>query len=198
MKIICLCRNYFGSHPPHQRPVFFLKPETTITYNNKPFFLPSFSKQVYFETEIVFKICRVGKNISEKFAHHYYDEIGIGIDFTEFSILKECQKNGHPWEAAKSFDGSSPVSKFFPKKNFPDINNINFSLKLNGNTVQTGNTGNMIFSTDKIIAHVSRFFTIKMGDLVFTGTPSGAGPVTINDRLQTYIEDELMMDFKIK
>ena len=151
-----------------------------------------------FEVELVYKICRVGKNISEKFAHRYFDEIGLGIDFTEFAILKECQKNSQPWEAAKAFDGSSPISKFIPKDLFKDIKSINFSLLQNGKLVQKGNSSEMFFSIEKTISYISQFFTLKMGDLIFTGTPVGSGPVQINDRLQAYLEDDLMLDFFVK
>src|SRR3989339_239722 len=195
MKIIGLCRNYPGNFMPHTHPVFFLKPDTTIVLNNKPFFIPHFSTQMNFEVELVYKICRVGKNISEKFAHRYFDEIGLGIDFTEFAILKECQKNSQPWEAAKAFDGSSPISKFIPKDLFKDIKSINFSLLQNGKLVQKGNSSEMFFSIEKTISYISQFFTLKMGDLIFTGTPVGSGPVQINDRLQAYLEDDLMLDF---
>ncbi len=198
MKIIGLCRNYPGNFTPHSHPVFFMKPDTTIILNNKPFFLPHFSTQMNFEVELVYKICRVGKNISEKFAYRYFDEIGLGIDFTEFAILKECQKNGQPWEAAKTFDGSSPISKLIPKDQFKNIKSINFSLLQNGNLVQSGNSSEMIFPIEKIISYVSQFFTLKMGDLIFTGTPTGSGPVQINDRLQAFLEDEIMLDFYVK
>lgn len=198
MKIIGLCRNYPGPNEPHSNPVFFLKPDTTILNNNKPFFLPPFSSQMNYEAEMVYKICKVGKNIAEKFAHRYYNEIAIGIDFTEISILKKCQAAGLPWEAAKSFDGSSPLSSFIPKEEFSDLKNINFRLDINEQTVQKSNTGEMIFDIDKIISYVSQFFTIKMGDIIFTGTPKGAGPVKIGDRLQAYIEEKCMLDFFIK
>jgi len=194
MKIICIGRNYSEhvkelSNQLPTEPVFFMKPDTSIITGNKPFFLPDFSNDIHHEVEIVLKICKVGKTISEKFASRYFDEIGIGIDFTARDLQAKAKEKGLPWEIAKAFEGSAPLGKFIPKKEINDIKNINFHLEKNGN---------MIFSFEKIISYVSRFFPLKTGDLIFTGTPAGVGPVTIGDHLQAYIENQLMLDFKIK
>jgi 2-keto-4-pentenoate hydratase/2-oxohepta-3-ene-1,7-dioic acid hydratase in catechol pathway len=203
MKIFAIGRNYIDharelNNPVPAEPMFFMKPDTAVIINNKPFYYPDFTSDLQYETEIVIKLHRVGKNVAEKFAHRYFTEIGIGIDFTARDIQNKCKEKGWPWEIAKAFDGSAPISKFLPKEKFPDVGNINFHLDLNGQTVQLGNTRDMIFSFDKIIAHVSKYITIRMGDLVFTGTPAGVGPVKIGDRLQAYIEDELMLDFYVR
>jgi len=203
MKIFAIGMNYIEhtkelNNPVPSEPVFFMKPDTAIVRNNKPFYYPDFSENLHYETEIVLKLNRVGKNISERFAHRYYTEIGIGIDFTARDIQKKCREKGLPWEVAKAFDGSAPLGKFVPKEQLADVHNINFHLDLNGATVQSGNTHDMIFSFEKIIAHISRYITIRMGDLIFTGTPVGVGPVKIGDHLQAYIEDQLMLDFYVK
>jgi acylpyruvate hydrolase len=203
MKIFAIGRNYIDhakelNNPVPDEPIFFMKPDTAIILNNKPFFYPDFTQELHYETEIVLKLNRVGKNVAEKFAHRYYTEIGIGIDFTARDVQNKCREKGLPWEVAKSFDGSAPISAFLPKENFSDVHHINFHLDINGKTVQKGNTGDLIFSYEKIIAHISKFVTIKMGDLIFTGTPAGVGPIKIGDRLQAYIGSELMMDFYVK
>lgn len=203
MKIICIGRNYIEhahelNNPVPETPVFFLKPDTSLIKNNRPFYYPDFSEDIQYETELVVKINRLGKTIAQKFAHRYYDEIGLGIDFTARDLQRHCKEKGLPWEIAKAFEGSAPISKFVNKDRFTDVQQINFRLDLNGETVQSGNTKDMIFSVDRIIEYVSRFFTLRTGDLIFTGTPAGVGPVKINDRLQAYLEDELMLDFLIK
>ena len=203
MKIFAIGRNYIDhakelNNPVPAEPMFFMKPDTAIIHNNKPFYYPDFTSNLHYETEIVLKLNRVGKNVAEKFAHRYFTEIGIGIDFTARDIQDKCKEKGWPWEIAKAFDGSAPISKFVPKENFPDIGHISFHLDLNGKTVQQGNTKDLIFSFDRIIAHISQYITIRMGDLIFTGTPAGVGPVKIGDRLQAYIEDELMLDFYVR
>ena len=203
MKIFAIGRNYidhareFNNSLPSE-PMFFMKPDTALVKSNKPFFYPDFSKEIHYEVEIVLKLNRVGKSISEKFAHRYYTEIGIGIDFTARDIQRKCQEKGMPWEIAKSFDNSAPVSKFIPKSKFKDLRNIQFHLDINGKTAQTGNTADMIFHFDRLVAHISKYVTIRMGDLIFTGTPAGVGPVNIGDRLQAYIEDEILMDFYVR
>ena len=203
MKIICIGRNYrehakeLGNAVPEE-PVFFLKPDSAMLINNQPFFYPDFSKNVHYETELVLKVSRIGKNIEEKFAHKYYDEIGIGIDFTARDIQEKCKKMGLPWEKAKGFDGSAPIGKFLQKNKFPDMKNINFHCSLNGNTVQKGNSRDMIFSFDAIISYVSIFFTLKIGDLIFTGTPAGVGAVKIEDTLECFIEGEKLLEVRIK
>ncbi len=202
MKIICIGRNYIDhakelNNPVPEKPMFFLKPDTALLLKNNPFFYPDFSREIHYEAEIVLKINRVGKHIEEKFAHRYYDEIGIGIDFTARDLQKKCKEKGHPWEIAKAFDNSAGLCQNFINKNqLPE--NINFRLDINEKTVQEGNTKDLIFSFDKIISYISKFFTLKIGDIIFTGTPAGVGEINIDDRLQAYIEDELMMDFKIK
>ncbi len=202
MKIICIGRNYLDhakelNNKVPEKPMFFMKPETSLLLKNRPFYYPDFSKEIHYETEIVIKINKLGKHIDEKFAHRYYSEIGLGIDFTARDLQKECKEKGHPWEIAKAFEHSAPISeKFINKNDLPD--NINFSLELNGQKVQNGYTKDMIFSTDKLISYVSRFFTLKIGDLIFTGTPAGVGQVKIGDNLKGYIENTLMFDFDIK
>ncbi len=203
MKIICIGRNYIEhakelSNPVPKEPMFFMKPETAIIRNNKPFFYPDFSKNIHYETEIVLKINRLGKNIEERFAHRYYDEIGIGIDFTARDLQDKCKAAGKPWEIAKAFDGSAPLSEFVAKSKFENLNDLNFSLDLNGKTVQNGTTKDMIFNFDVLIAYVSRFVTLKIGDLIFTGTPAGVGQVQIGDRLTAKIEGETFLDFYVK
>ncbi|MFH1321483.1 MAG: fumarylacetoacetate hydrolase family protein [Bacteroidota bacterium] len=203
MKIICIGRNYAKhakelNNPISAEPVFFLKPDSAIIRNNKPFFLPDFSKEIHHEVELVIKINRLGRNIPERFAHKYYNEIGIGIDFTARDLQRECKEKGLPWEKAKAFDGSAPIGRFLPKNSFADITSINFHLNKNGETVQRGNTKNMLFSFDQIITYISKFFTLKTGDLIFTGTPSGVGTVEIGDHLECYIEEEKLLEFNVK
>ena len=204
MKIFAIGLNYASHNKEMQRtfeaaePVIFMKPDTALLRNGNPFFLPDFSSEIHYETELVLKINRLGKNIAEKFAHRYYDEITVGIDFTARDLQRKQKELGLPWEIAKGFDNSAPVGEFISIKKIPDINNINFRLDINGKTVQQGNSCDLIYSFDKIIAYISRFFTLKIGDLVFTGTPAGIGGVSINDRLEGYIENKKLLDFKIK
>ncbi len=203
MKIICIGRNY-AEHakemnaPVPSEPVFFLKPDTAQIKNNLPFYYPDFSKEIHHEVELVLKINKPGKNIDIQFANKYYDEIGIGIDFTARDIQAKCKEKGLPWEKAKAFDGSAPIGKFIDKKKFVDLNAINFNLKINGKTVQIGNTKDLLFSFDAVIAYVSKFFTLKKGDLIYTGTPEGVGPVVIGDTLEASIENEPLLTFEIK
>jgi 2-keto-4-pentenoate hydratase/2-oxohepta-3-ene-1,7-dioic acid hydratase in catechol pathway len=203
MKILCIGRNYIEhakelNNPVPEKPVFFSKTDTSILKNGKPFFLPDFSNEIHFETELVLKISKLGKYIDEKYADRYYEEIGIGIDFTARDLQRECKAKGLPWEIAKAFDNSAPLGKFLSKEIFTDVNNINFHLNINGKLAQEGNSGDLIFSFNHLISYLSRFFTLKTGDLIFTGTPAGVGPVKKNDRLQAYIEDELLLDFMVK
>jgi acylpyruvate hydrolase len=203
MKIICIGRNYADharemNNPLPAVPVFFMKPESSIIINNNPFFLPDFSNEIHYEAEIILRIKRLGKNIEKQFAHRYYQEIGIGIDFTARDLQRECIKEGKPWEIAKAFDGSAVLSKFVKKEKFSDPGAISFQLDLNGQTVQKGNTKDLIFSFDDIIAYVSKFSTLKMGDLIFTGTPAGVGPVKINDHLVASVEGQVLLDFWVK
>ena len=201
MKIICIGRNYIEharelNNPVPKEPVFFMKPDSAIIRNNKPFFLPDFSEEVHHEIELVLKIDRLGKGIDEQFAHRYYHEIGIGVDFTARDLQRVAKEKGLPWEKAKAFDGSAPLGGFVAKENLPDP--ILFRLEINGKTVQEGSTADLIFSFDKIIAYVSRYITLRTGDLIFTGTPAGVGPVQRNDRLRGYIGDQLLLDFEVK
>jgi len=203
MKIICIGRNYVNhaqelNNAIPKEPVFFMKPDTAILPKNNPFVYPSFSKDVHYEVEIVVKINRLGKHIDEKFAHKYYNEIGIGVDFTARDIQQQCKEKGLPWEKAKAFDGAAPTSSFVNINQFKDINNLNFSLKINGETKQQGNTKNMLFNINQLIAYVSQFVTLKIGDLIFTGTPEGVGPVHINDKISCFIEDKEMLRFNVK
>ncbi|MFA6924014.1 MAG: fumarylacetoacetate hydrolase family protein [Bacteroidales bacterium] len=181
-----------------KEPIFFLKPETAIILNNRPFFYPDFSKNVHYEVEILLRICKVGKNIQEKFANTYFDKIGIGIDITARDLQDECKKNGLPWEKCKGFDGSAPISSFIKKEEFKNVNDINFHLNINGKTIQKGNTDDLIFSFEKIISHVSKFMTLKIGDVIFTGTPAGIGPLNIGDKLEAFIEGNKMLSCMIK
>jgi 2-keto-4-pentenoate hydratase/2-oxohepta-3-ene-1,7-dioic acid hydratase in catechol pathway len=203
MKIICIGRNYaehakeMKSEVPKE-PVFFMKPDTALIIRNQPFFIPDFSEEVHHEVELVLKINRVGKNIEERFAHKYYSEIGIGIDFTARDLQSICKEKGLPWERAKAFDGSAPIGLFLTKDVFQDLGNIDFHLDINGKTVQKGNTKDLLFSFDKIIAYVSRFVTLKKGDLIYTGTPEGVGPVKTNDKLEAFIGKEKLLAFNVK
>jgi 2-keto-4-pentenoate hydratase/2-oxohepta-3-ene-1,7-dioic acid hydratase in catechol pathway len=203
MKIICIGRNY-AEHAKEMNaavptePVFFLKPDTALLKDNQPFYYPDFSKEIHHEIELVLKITKNGKNIDEAFAHKYYDEIGIGIDFTARDIQATCKEKGLPWEKAKAFDNAAPLGQFIDKKKIKDLQTINFQLLINGKMVQKGNTKDLLFSFDTIIASVSKFITLKTGDLIYTGTPEGVGPVKIGDRLEGYLEKEKLLDFEIK
>jgi acylpyruvate hydrolase len=203
MKIICIGRNYSEharelNNPLPSKPVFFMKPDSSLLINNKPFFLPAFSKEIHYEAEIVLKISRLGKNIQSQFAHRYYNAVGLGIDFTARDLQEVCKKAGHPWEIAKSFDQSAVVNRFVSVDTLPDILAINFRLDINERTVQQGNTKDMIFSFNEIIAYVSRFITLKTGDMIFTGTPAGVGPVKAGDHLVGFIEQQVFLDFCIR
>ena len=204
MKIFAIGLNYDSHNKEMKRtfeseePVLFMKPDTALLKDGKPFMLPDFSKEMHYETEIVVKINRLGKNIATQFAHRYYDELTVGIDFTARDLQQKLKERGLPWEISKSFDNSAAIGEFIPKNEIEELQNLNFHLDINGKTVQQGNTQDMIYSVDKIISYISSFFTVKIGDLIFTGTPSGIGPVAINDHLQGYIEDRKLLDFKVK
>lgn len=206
MKIICVGHNYqehneeMGrTNPSGQWPVLFMKPDSALLKDNKPFFIPDFSENIHHELEIVVRINRLGKNISERFAHRYYDEVTVGIDFTARDLQSELKEKGLPWEISKGFDNSAAVGEFILKGDFPQgINNLNFSLSKNNETVQKGNTSDMIYPIDKIIAYASRFFTLKIGDIIFTGTPAGVGRISIDDHLEGFIEDRKLFDFHIR
>ena len=205
MKIIAVGWNYNAHNaemnrtdiPPY--PVVFLKPETALLKNGKPFFLPQFSDRIEYETELVFHISRLGKNIAPKFAHRYYDAVTVGIDFTARDKQAEARASGSPWDIAKGFDYSAPVGQFLPLPEQPrKADNLDFSLSINGTTVQRGNSNDMIFHIDEIIAYVSQFYTLKIGDIIFTGTPAGVGPVKIGDHLVGYLGETKVLDFFVK
>ncbi|MCR9065217.1 MAG: fumarylacetoacetate hydrolase family protein [Cytophagales bacterium] len=202
MKIIAVGRNYTAhieelKNSVPTEPVIFTKPETAILRNNEPFYYPSISNNIHHELEVVLKISKVGKNIEEKFAHKYYDEIGLGIDFTARDIQSRLKEKGLPWDLAKGFNGSAPISDFVSKSDY-DLANLNFHLDINGERRQTGNTSLMIYSFDYIISFVSQYFTLKTGDLIFTGTPAGVSEVKIGDRLVASLEGKEILDFEIK
>ncbi|MDB9980203.1 fumarylacetoacetate hydrolase family protein [Ulvibacter sp.] len=203
MKIICIGRNYTdhiaeldNERPEH--PIIFMKPDTAILLKKQPFFIPDFSNDVHHEVEILIKISRVGKHIDRKFAHKYYNEIGLGIDFTARDLQQELKSKGLPWEKAKSFDGAAVIGDFIPKGAFKDLDKIGFSLKKNEEIVQKGNTSLMLWNIDALIEYVSKYFTLKIGDVIFTGTPSGVAKVNPNDRLSGFIEEKEIFSIKVK
>ncbi|MBL7846510.1 MAG: fumarylacetoacetate hydrolase family protein [Cyclobacteriaceae bacterium] len=204
MRIFAIGRNYvehiqeLNNERPDE-PVIFTKPDTAILRNNAPFYYPSFSTDIHHEVELVLRISKEGKNIEEKFASRYYDAIGVGIDFTARDLQQKAKDKGLPWDIAKGFNGSAPISdSFLPVDKFADVKNINFKLEVNGKLKQQGNTSLMLFPFDYIIAYLSKFFTLKTGDLIFTGTPKGVGPVTPGDTLSAYIENEKLLEFQVK
>jgi 2-keto-4-pentenoate hydratase/2-oxohepta-3-ene-1,7-dioic acid hydratase in catechol pathway len=204
MKILAVGLNYESHNLEMKRtfhsdePVIFMKPESSQLKDGKPFFIPDFSNEIHYETEIVIKIDRLGKHIAEEFALRYYNELTVGIDFTARDLQRKLKEKGLPWEIAKGFDSSAAIGHFVSKQEFQNIQDINFHLDINSKTVQEGNTSDMIYSVDKIIAYVSQFFTLKIGDLIFTGTPAGVGPVNIDDHLEGYIENKKLMDFYVR
>lgn len=203
MKIICIGRNYsdhikeLGNEKPIE-PVFFLKPDTAISPKGHPFFIPDFSKNIHYEVELVVRINRLGKYIEEKFAHKYYDQIGLGIDFTARDIQQKVKEKGLPWEKAKGFDGSAVISRNYLNKQNINLTDLNFSLKKNTTLVQSGNTKHMMFTIDQIISYISQFYTLKIGDLIYTGTPAGVGKVEAGDLLEGYIEEDKMFEVKVR
>lgn len=202
MKIICVGRNYAAharelNNKTEDQPVIFMKPETALIAARQPFFYPEFSNDIHHEVELVVRINKVGKRIAERFAHKYYDEITVGIDFTARDVQQQLKTKGLPWELAKAFDSSAPVGNLISKKEY-DINNIDFSLKINGEVRQKGNTSHMLFSVDHIISFVSHYVTLKKGDLIFTGTPEGVGPVQKGDHLEAFIGDQKLLNVKIR
>ena len=202
MKIICIGRNYakhieeLANERP-DNPVVFLKPDSAILPRKNPFFIPAFSDDVHYEVEVLVKINKVGKHIEAKFAHKYYDEIGLGIDFTARDVQQQCKEKGLPWEKAKAFDGSAIIGEFYPKKQF-DLENLKFQLLKNNEVVQDGNTNAMLWSTDELISYVSQYFTLKKGDIIFTGTPAGVGRVVENDQLIGMIEGKQAFQIRVK
>jgi len=203
MKILAIGRNYtehikeLNNETP-DAPVIFFKPDSALLVNNKPLYYPEFTRDLHYEVEIVLKICKHGRHIDPHFAHKYYNEIAVGIDFTARDIQQKAKEKGLPWTLAKGFDGSAPVSRFVSKEKFEDLANIHFSLTIDGKERQRGNTGMMIHSFNQIIAYISQFITLKKGDLIFTGTPEGVGPVQIGNTLEAYIENEKMLEVEIK
>ncbi|MCU0457202.1 MAG: fumarylacetoacetate hydrolase family protein [Bacteroidales bacterium] len=203
MKIICIGLNYRKhatelGRPLPSEPVVFLKPDSSILKNNKPFFLPGFSSMIHYEVEVVVKIGKLGKGIAEKYAHRYYDELTVGIDITARDIQNRCSAAGLPWELSKCFDGSAPLGRFVPVSSAGDVGNLDFRLEINGRMVQHGNTSDMIFGIDHIVSYVSQYFTLKTGDLIFTGTPSGVGPLRKNDNLVAWLGSEPLLDMMIR
>ncbi len=203
MKIFCIGRNYsehakeLGNAVPED-PVVFTKPDTALLKNGEPFYLPDFSSDVHHEVELVIKINKVGKNIQEKFARNYFSEIGMGIDFTARDVQAKLKAKGLPWDLAKGFDGAAPLGNFIDVSQRESLQDITFGLQKNKAWVQQGNSNDMIFSFEKIIAFVSSYFTLKVGDLIYTGTPAGVGPVAIGDTLEAYLENELALTCEVK
>ena len=202
MKIICIGRNYakhieeLANERP-ENPVVFLKPDSAILPRKNPFFIPPFSNEVHYEVEVLVKINKVGKHVQSKFAHKYYDEIGLGIDMTARDVQQQCKEKGLPWEKAKAFDGSAILGEFYPKEQF-DLENLQFQLLKNDEVVQEGNTNSMLWKTDELIAYVSQFFTLKKGDIIFTGTPAGVGKVQENDQLTGMLAGNQAFQIRVK
>lgn len=204
MKIICIGRNYVAhirelSNEIPDEPVFFMKPDSSLLRNNDPFYIPDWTNDVHYEIELVLRVSRLGKAIEKKFAHRYYNQIGLGVDFTARDVQNQLKAKGLPWEKAKAFDRAAVLgNSFIPKDSFPDLKNIEFRLDINGVTVQNGNSGLMIYDFDDIIAIISNYVTLKIGDLIYTGTPAGVGPVKPGDRLEGYIGEQKLLDFMVK
>ena len=204
MKILAIGKNYAlhnkeidGALYKTENPVVFMKPDSALLKDGKPFFLPDHLGRVDHEVEVVVRICRLGKNIDEKFAHRYYDAVTVGIDFTARELQRKLKDKGHPWEVSKAFDGSAALGKWVGIEG-KDVQDLHFHLDINGKTVQTGWTGDMLYRVDELISYASRFFTLKTGDLLYTGTPAGVGPVSIDDHLEGYLGDEKLLDFRVK
>jgi 2-keto-4-pentenoate hydratase/2-oxohepta-3-ene-1,7-dioic acid hydratase in catechol pathway len=203
MKVIAVGRNYIEharelKNPVPTKPVIFLKPDTAVLKNNRDFYYPEFTKNIHHEVEVVVQICKEGKHVEEKFAKNYYDKVGLGIDFTARDIQQEHKEKGLPWELAKAFDHSAPISYLFPKEKYESIHKLPFFLEINGIKVQEGNTADMIFSIEKLISFISKYITLRKGDLLFTGTPAGVGPITIGDHIVGYLDKEAVLDFHVK
>jgi len=203
MKIICIGRNYAAhidelANERPKDPVVFIKPDSAVLPKEQDFYIPEFTSNVHYEVEVLIKIKKVGKHIDQKFADSYYDEVGLGIDFTARDLQEELKAKGLPWEKAKGFDGAAIIGKWLPKSAFSDINNLNFSLRVNNRLVQEGNTGHMLWKIDELIAYVSQFFMLKKGDILFTGTPAGVGKIAPNDTLKGHLESNEMFIIKVK
>lgn len=202
MKIICIGRNYSDhakelNNPVPQSPIIFLKPSSALLPDGKAFYHPDFSKNIHHEIELVLKIKKNGKHVNPKFASDYYDEIGLGIDFTARDLQDELKAKGHPWEISKAFDHSAAIGKFISKKGL-DVMNINFSMTKNGTLVQQGNSADLIFHFDYLISYISKYFSLQIGDLIYTGTPQGVGQIQIGDKYEAYIDDQLLLECEIK
>lgn len=203
MKVIAVGRNYIDhakelNNPVPESPVIFLKPDTAVLKDNKDFYFPEFSKDIHYEVEVVLRVCNEGKHVSKKFAHKYYDSIGLGIDFTARDIQAIHKAKGLPWELAKAFDHSAVIGQMIPKEEFADPTKLAFSLQKNGLTVQEGNTEDMIFDYDSLISYISQYITLRKGDLIYTGTPAGVGPVAIGDKLEGFLEGKSLFTCHIK
>ena len=198
MNYVAHCQELHGNENLPQEPVIFMKPDSALLKDSKPFFIPDFSKRVDYETELVVRICRLGKNIAPRFAHRYYDAVTVGIDFTARDLQNKLRAEGKPWEISKGFDNSAVIGDFVPVSRFNDVQNLNFHLHIDGTQVQQGNTKDMIFKIDDLIAYVSQFYTLKIGDLLYTGTPVGVGPVSIGQHLEGYLEGEKLLDFYVR
>ena len=204
MKIICVGRNYTDhiselKNEKPEEPVLFQKPDTSILLKKQPFFIPDFSNDIHYEVEVLVKIKKIGKHIQEKFAHKYYDEIGLGIDFTARDLQNKLKEKGLPWEKSKAFDGAAVISdKWLQKMELPAVDELNFRLEKNGEVVQSSSTVHMLWKIDELIAYISSYFTLKIGDIIFTGTPAGVGKVATDDRLMGYLEDQQMFSIKVK
>lgn len=203
MKIICVGQNYLNhikelNSKRNKSPILFLKPDSSIIQKNQPFFIPEFSKEIHYEAEIILKFDKLGKHIDKKFSNKYYNQISLGIDFTARDLQEKLKKSGQPWEKAKSFDNSAVVGDWIDVNNFQDINDINFCLKLNNEIVQSSNSSNMIWKIDDLVTEVSNYFTLKIGDILFTGTPEGVGKVSIGDVLEGFLEEKKVFSIKIK
>jgi len=203
MKVIAIGRNYREhaqelNNPVPDKPVIFLKPDTAVTKHNRDFYYPEFSNEIHYEVEVLLQICKEGKHVNPKFAANYYDQIGLGIDFTARDVQQTLKAKSLPWELAKGFDGSAPVSEWIPKEELDTAGGIGFRLDKNGATVQQGNTRDMIFTFEDIIVFVSRYITLRRGDIIFTGTPAGVGPIAIGDRLEGFIGERQLLDIHIK
>ena len=198
MNYVAHCQELHANESLPQEPVIFMKPDSALLKDSKPFFIPDFSKRVDYETELVVRICRLGKNIAPRFAHRYYDAVTVGIDFTARDLQHKLRAEGKPWEISKGFDNSAGIGDFVPVSRFKDVQNLDFHLTIDGNKVQEGNTRDMIFKIDDLIAYVSQFYTLKIGDLIYTGTPVGVGPVSIGQHLEGYLEGEKLLDFYVR
>ncbi|WP_140937341.1 fumarylacetoacetate hydrolase family protein [Sphingobacterium lumbrici] len=203
MKVIAVGRNYIDhakelNNPIPEKPVIFMKPDTAILKDNKDFYYPEFSKDIHYEVEVVLRICNEGKHVSPKFAHKYYDALGLGIDFTARDIQSTHKEKGLPWELAKAFDHSAVISNLIPKEEFENVNDLTFSLSKNGVTVQEGNTQHVMFDFDSLIVFISKYITLRKGDLIYTGTPAGVGPIQIGDKLEGFLEGKSMFTCNIK